>query len=218
MDARSLILSLSCLVLALTVLVYGILFIRRHRNYLLGVEWLIVAVSATHMLLFNVFSWPLGYEVSMFLDAFSRGFGIPIITILGLMVVANDFKPSALVDVLVFAISIPATFLLRLEVFAGVLPYFYVAMAFLFAGYLIYFARLLLAYGERGQAFSVLLAMTGMLIIALIYDFYQIPGEATNVLLNFFNLALLTWAYLFASLYFAYGALARAKARAAPVT
>ena len=44
MDARSLILSLSCLVLALTVLVYGILFIRRHRNYLLGVEWLIVAV------------------------------------------------------------------------------------------------------------------------------------------------------------------------------
>ncbi|UJJ31481.1 hypothetical protein [Halopseudomonas maritima] len=218
MDARSLILSLSCLVLALTMLVYGILFIRRHRNYLLGVEWLIVAVSATNMLLFQAVGYPLGYEISMFLDAFSRGFGIPIITILGLMVVTRGFKPSALVDVLVFAISIPATFLLRLDVFAGVLPYFYVLMALLFAAYLIHFARLLLAHGERTQAVSVLLAMTGMLAIALIYDFYEIPGEATNVVLNFFNLALLTWSYLFASLYHAYSALACAKARAAPVS
>jgi hypothetical protein len=91
------------------------------------------------------------------------------------------------------------------------LPYFYIVVWALFSIYLAYFAKQLLSVGEKGHAFSVIVALVSSGTIACIYDFYKIPGEETNIVFNFFVLALTTWSFLFGSLYHAYSALARAK-------
>jgi hypothetical protein len=82
-------------------LCYGAAFIRR-KNYLLGVEFLIVGVSATNFATFMATGWMANYNIAMFLDAFSRGVGIPIIAALGLMAVTHNYKPSVTSDVILF--------------------------------------------------------------------------------------------------------------------
>lgn len=74
-----------------------------------------------------------------------------------------------------------------------------------------YFAVRLATVGESLHAIGVMFGMLASLTIACIYDFYKIPGDDSNVLLNFYVLALTTWAYLLVHLYYAYCALERAK-------
>lgn len=209
MDIKNLILSLACLLLATTAAIYGYKFLKK-RNYPLGFEWLIVAISATNLMLFYATGLEVGYRISMFLDAFSRGFGVPFITVVGLMMVTHGYKPSKLVDIVVFVLAFAGTFVLILSDFmVKPLPYFYVAMWTLFSIYLAYFAKKLLSVGETRHAIYVILALVLSQAIANIYDFYKIPGEETNIVFNFFVLALVTWSFLLAVLYHAYCALER---------
>lgn len=209
---------LSCLLLVLCGAVYGVKFLRK-RNYLLGFEWLIVAFSGS-----NLLSWMLvqtnfpavgkiNYSISFFLDAFSRGFGIPIVAVLGLMAVTHNYKPSALKDVLIFSLAFAATFILVLVHYvAAVLPYYYVVMWAVYSLYLVYFAWCLLKVGEVMHALGVTLAMVAGLFVACIYDFYRIPGDDTLAI--FLTIALTSWSYMMVQVYYSYGALERAKGNA----
>jgi hypothetical protein len=81
-------------------------------NFLLGLEWLIVAFSGSNLLIFLLTQSQVSYGISFFLDAFSRGFGIPIVTVLGLMAVTHNFKPSKLKDAALFVITFASTFVM----------------------------------------------------------------------------------------------------------
>src|SRR5262249_14768480 len=129
---------------------------------------------------------------------------------LGLMTLTHGYKPSIRTDVALFAASFAGTaILVNVPSIAPLLPYFYLLMWILFSIYLAYFAKRLLNAGQARQASALLFAMVLNLVIASIYDFYKIPGEETNIFLNFFTLALFTWAYLTVQVYYAYCALER---------
>jgi hypothetical protein len=59
------------------------------------------------------------------------------------------------------------------------------------------------------KTYKIFLTITNIasLVIATIYDFYKIPGEKTNLVFNFFFLALVTWSASFVAIYFAHVAL-----------
>lgn len=210
MDFRLLVLCVSIFVLIVTTLIYGLKFLKR-RNYLLGLEWLVVTFSASNFLLYFLSDLSVAYGISFFCDAFSRGFGMPVIAVAGLMAVTHGYKPSMRVDILFFVGSILGTVVLvTADFMAEPRPYFYVVMWAAFSVYLGCFASRLFSLGERLHAAGVVLVLLSSLAIACIYDFYKIPGDAENILMNFFVLAVLTWSFLAVELYYAYCALERA--------
>ncbi|MBY4767881.1 hypothetical protein [Burkholderia ambifaria] len=208
MDYRSLVLCLSSATLAATTGLYGFKFVRK-RNFLLGFEWWIVTISASNAVIFFATESPVSYAISHFLDAFSRGFGMPVIAVAGLMAVTHGFRPSMRQDVTLFVLATLGTFALVAGVLHNALPYFYVAMWTLMSIYLAGFVLRLVRAGHVFHALTTTIALVASQAIACIYDFYKIPGEENNVVFNFYVLALLTWSYLTVTLYYAYGALER---------
>ena len=211
MDLRSLILMFSSALLALSSFVFGWKFVKKH-NYLLGIEMWVVGTSATNAVGYFATGNATSYEVAHFFDAFSRGFGLPLIVVAGMMVITHGYKPSIRQDVLAFVASFAATCVLVWAPFVqGVLPYYYVVMWGLLSVYLAFVVKRLLDIGAVLQAMALLVALVTSQAIACIYDFYKIPGDETNVVFNFYTLALCTWAYWMPAIYFAYCALERAK-------
>lgn len=199
---------LSTSILVLTSGIYGVKFLKK-RNYLLGVEWLIVTFSATNFLVFALGEIQGAYTVSFFCDAFSRAFGIPVITTLGLMAVTHGYRPQVRVDVLLFAAAIAGTaVLVAAEAVAPYKAVFYVTMWTLFSLYLAYFICRLAAVRAYRHALAVSLVLAACQGIASIYDFYRIPGDDEQYI--FYILAGLSWSSLCVVLYYAYGALERA--------
>jgi putative Mn2+ efflux pump MntP len=90
--------------LILAGIVYGVKFLRK-RNYLCGVEWLIMAISGTNFFLWALFGWDFGYDAAHFFDAFSRSFGFPVVAVAGMMVVTHNYQPSRLADALYFLLG-----------------------------------------------------------------------------------------------------------------
>lgn len=211
MDLKVIILCLATVLLLSTSLTYGLKFLRK-RNYLLGMEWLVVTLSTSNLLVYLLSQAQLPYSISFFCDAFSRAFGIPVIGIAGLMAVTHRYEPSKLVDIVFFGGSIAGTaVLVSADFMAKPLPYFYVLMWTAFSIYLAYFAYRLMRAGENRHALGVLVALVSGQAIASIYDFYKIPGDDEQMV--FFTLALTTWSYMLVELYYAYGALERVEAR-----
>ncbi|MGN8275871.1 hypothetical protein [Pseudomonas sp. SMN5] len=199
----------ACVLLMSCGLYYGVAFIRR-RNYLIGGEFLIVGISATNFMVFIVTGWLANYNVAMYLDAFSRGIGIPIIATLGLMAVTHSYKPSVTSDIILFlaGFAIAAVYFLSSS-FKALLPYFYVVMWLAYTAYLAYFVWLLVRARELEHAFATTLSGVAGLTIALRYDFFPIPGDDTKMV--FMTFAFLTWSYSIAQSFYAYGALQRSR-------
>ncbi|WP_044875354.1 hypothetical protein [Pseudomonas sp. LFM046] len=212
MELRDVLALLTCALLVISGATYGIKFLRR-RNFLLGLECLIVAFSATNFLIYLLTESEISYSISFFCDAFSRGFGIPIVAVLGLMAVTHDFKPSAFKDAAIFAVTFAGTFvLIKADFMVKPLPYFYVIMWTAYSVYLAYFICKLASMGEKLHALGLTVAAVFGLAVACIYDFFPIPGDDTKMV--FLTLALSTWAFMMMQMYYSYLAFERAKAQA----
>jgi len=199
----------SCVLLMACGLYYGAAFIRR-KNYLLGVEFLIVGISATNFTVFMATGWMANYNVAMFLDAFSRGVGIPIIAALGLMAVTHNYKPSPASDIALFLAGFAAAAIyFTSSSFKTLLPYFYVLMWLAYTVYLAYFVLLLIRAREALHALATILSGVMGLTIALRYDFFPIPGDDTKII--FMTCAFLVWSYSIVQSFYAYGALRRSR-------
>ncbi|OWJ88964.1 hypothetical protein B6S59_31985 [Pseudomonas sp. A46] len=209
MELKEILALLSCVLLILSGVVYGTKFVRK-RNFLLGFEFLIVAFSASNFLIYLLTEIQINYDISFFLDAFSRAFGIPIVAVLGLMALTHDYKPSAFKDVLIFAITFAGTFvLISADFMAQPLPYFYVVMWAAYTLYISYFIIRLIGLGEKLHAIGMTLSALLGLAVACIYDFVPIPGDESKVI--FLTIALSSWAYMMVQQYYAYLAFERAK-------
>jgi hypothetical protein len=208
MNARTLSICVGAVALAATGFIYGVKFCKK-RNYLIGVEWFVLAISSSNFLVYELNQSQVNYLGVLYLDTFSRAFGIPIVTTAGLMVLTHRYKPTLLADVMYFVVPAAATLLLLTKPMAAILPYFLLAMWTVFTLYLFYFASRLWKFGQRAHAVGVTLAALSNQAIASIYDFYKIPGDETNIVFNFYTIALFVWAYLTVQIYYSYCALER---------
>ncbi len=207
MEPRDLFALLSCILLVISGLFYGAAFIRR-KNYLLGLEFLIVGISASNFTTFIATGWQANYNIAIFLDAFSRGVGVPVIATLGLMAVTHDYKPSPAKDILIFVAGFAAIGVYFLSgIIEGFLPYFYVFMWSAYTLYLCYFTLQLARAGEALHTLATIAGGLAGLVVALRYDFFPIPGDDTKMV--FMTMAFLAWSYSMVQLYYAYGALER---------
>lgn len=190
----------------------GVKFIRGHHNYLIGLEWIIMAVSGTNFLIYGVTKSgtdsPM-YHIAFFLDAFSRSIGFTLILVLGLLVVTHGYKPTTRVEVGAFAVAAILGFLLSefAEEIGTPGKVFFLITALATSGFLCYFAWRLWEIGERAHAGWVAAATALNVVVASIYDFWRIPGDDANHTL-FYTLALFTWGLAMLVIYRAYAAFA----------
>ncbi|WP_246234150.1 transporter [Streptomyces boluensis] len=192
---------------------FGWKFIKEFRNYLLGLEWIIVATSGSNFFVYAAVGAgedsPM-YTAAHFLDAFSRSVGITLILVMGLMAVTHRYRPSVAVDVGVFAFAAGVGLVLQIfgEELGRGLAVFYVVVNVLTTLFLLYFSRRLWAAGAKGMAIGAGLATAAAFGIASIYDYVHIPGDdAAHTL--FYTAALSTWGFQMCMYYFAYRALHR---------
>lgn len=199
----------ACIVLALSSWIYGAKFLKKN-NYLLGLEWWIVAFSATNFVSFMLTEWHVNYSITMFLDSFSRSFGMPVIAVLGLMALTHNFKPSAFKEIMLFAAAFAGTFVVfTADFFNEARPYFYVIMWTIFSIYLCYFILRLVKAGENLHAIATVITAVVGLAVAIVYDFFPIPGDDNYMI--FMTWAFITWSYGAIQLYYAYVALERSQ-------
>ncbi|MEV6218170.1 transporter [Nocardia sp. NPDC051833] len=177
--------------------IYGLKFIRDYKNYLLGIEWIIVATSGTNFLIYGLLKAghdsPM-YSAAAFLDAFSRSVGITLILVLGLMKVTHRYRPSVTVDIGVFVLAgIAGLLLVGYQDTIG-LPakIFFVVVNVLTTMFMIYFVARLWQIGERGHATWTAAAAACGFLVAASYDFVEIPGDDPKHTL-FYVLALSSW-------------------------
>ena len=191
---------------------YGYKFLRL-RNYLLGYEWWILAVSSSSGVLFAFWQVQAAGTLWHFLDLFSKLFGIPLIAGLGLLRVTHDYEPAPAVDAAVFAGSIIGSVYLFLHPELGRAT----EMAVLVAngGYGVVLSILtyqLFRYGLRFQGFLLMCTMALNIYVSLFEDFLVLAsGDHMPVHLSKFVTASLTWSVSFWLTYVFYVSLARAK-------
>ena len=218
MDLKTALYALADIFMIVAGFTYGFKFIRNYQNYLLGLEWIIVASSGTNFLVYGLVganeSSPM-YHAAFFLDAFSRSVGITVILVLGLMKVTHGYRPSIAVDIGVFGLAIIGGLVMSLFAedlgVAGAI--FYVVMNVLTTLFLFYFAWRLWQVGAHGNAISVAAVTIAAAAIAGIYDFYRIPGDDQHHTI-FYILALTTWAAQMTVYYYGYRTLDRHTAHA----
>lgn len=209
MELKFYLFCLADLALIATSLVYGVRFLKK-RNGLLGLEWLITTFSATNLMINALTGRHVFYSISLFCDAFSRGFGVPVITIVGMMAVTHRYKPSIFADVVYMVGALAGTVVVWTAGFmVEPKPYFYLVTWSLFSVFLAYVVKRLLRVGAKRNAVGVILALVSTQIIASTYDFYHILGDNDHMI--FYIFALFSWSYLSVSLYYAYCALERAQ-------
>lgn len=190
-------------------LICGVKFIRGHHNYLIGLEWIIMGVSGTNFLVYGITKAAPMHHIAFFLDAFSRSIGFTLILVLGLLVVTHRYKPTARVEVGVFALAAILGFLLSefAEEIGVPGKVFFLITALATSGFLCYFAWRLWEFGERAHAAWVAGATALNVVVASIYDFWRIPGDDADHTL-FYILALFTWGLAMLVIYRAYAAFA----------
>lgn len=190
---------------------YGWRFIRRYDNYLLGLEWMIVATSGSNFLVWSLVSGDEGsilYDIAYFFDAFSRSVGVTLILVLGLMRVTHRYKPSIGVDIGAFALATVAGLYLQQfrgnELHVGPATYYMVVnvLTTLFLGY---FVARVWKTGATGLVVATALATLAGTAIALTYDFFPIPDDEYRT--TFYTLALTTWGIQLFVVFRAYRAL-----------
>lgn len=191
---------------------FGLKFIRKYGNYLLGLEWMVVGVSATNFLigaLLGAGEDSLPYEIAFFLDAFSRSFGFTLILVLGLMMVTHRYKPTLPVEIGAFGLAIVGGFALgqfhddTLHVGPAT---FFLTMNLLTTVFLAYFVKRLWNIGARRMAGWAGLVTAAGTTIALTYDFFPLPFDDEHRTI-FYTAALVTWGFQGFIYYFAYRAL-----------
>ena len=207
MELRTLLIDAGILALVFVGLYFGYRLLRLG-NVLLGLEWIILGFSASNMFLFfNGLNEASG-AIAMLCDAFSRSVGIPVIGLLGLMKLTHGYTPSLRAEVILFVggFLLAAVFVDSVA-FAQELPVFYLLLGVAWSLFLFYFAYRLSQLGLWPYALAVGFGNICTFLVAMLEGIITIPGEETNLILNFYFIAHWVWALNFGVLYFAYKAM-----------
>ncbi|MDR2280410.1 MAG: transporter [Gordonia sp. (in: high G+C Gram-positive bacteria)] len=174
--------------------------LRRYSNYLLGVEWLIVATSGLNFLVWALLGsdeHSAQYSVAFFFDAFSRSIGITLLLVVGLMRVTHRYKPGIAVDIALFALATGVGLFLAQEKYrnhdlhVGPATFYVVAnlLTLVFLGYFTW--RLWTIGAHRVAAATAIVSLAGT-SVALFYDFFPWSFDDESRTL-FYAYALAVW-------------------------
>lgn len=191
--------------------VYGIRFFRRHRNFLLGLEWLVIALSGTNVLLLaatGVSHDSVSYHLMVFFDAFSRSFGMTLIFILGMLAVTHRYRPNWVVEAVAIGLATAVGLNRALDVrpVSAGWTVFYTIANLAVAVFMFYVAVRLWRIAERRHAVWVSVATFLGAVIAVSYDIVHIPGDDADHTL-FYSIAMAVWALMLVTYYYGYRAL-----------
>ncbi|GGU35307.1 transporter [Nocardioides albus] len=204
-------------------------FIKRYRNYLLGIEWFIVATSGVNFLIWALrfADDPAGGETSgqyafaFFLDAFSRSIGITLLLVVGLMAVTHRYKARLGVEIGIFALGIGCGLYLAQPKFRDHVDdngefilhqgpaTFYLVVNLLTLVFIVYFVKRLWDIGATRVAVATLGVSLAATVIALTYDFFPLPASVDPLQDRalFYTFALAVWGLQMLTYLFAYRAL-----------
>ncbi|WP_156137258.1 hypothetical protein [Tepidimonas taiwanensis] len=172
-------------------------------SILLSFEWWIVAVSASSFFLYAISQWSIFYSLSIFLDAFSRWFGFPVIVVVGVIIFARGVRLARWLEIALFVVGFLGAYIwVTYEVLAPVKPWVYLILAIWFAGFSVYLAAQLFSFNKKYLALFLFLVVVFNLFIAIAYDFYHIPWDDEHRT-TFYTLALASWALLLTAYYYA---------------
>lgn len=204
-------------------------FIKQYHNYLLGIEWFIIATSGVNFLVWAL-RFPedkeagaasLQYSAAFFLDAFSRSVGVTLLLVVGLLAVTHRYKSSMAVDVAIFVLGIGAGLYLGQPKFQDHVDdsghhilytgpaTIYLVVNLLTLVFLVYVTKRLWGIGATKVAVATLLVSVASTGIALSYDFFPFPNSV-DPLENrplFYSMALTVWGLQLFTYLFAYRAL-----------
>lgn len=173
-------------------------FLCVYGNYLLGLEWIIVATSGVNYLVWalrGADEASVQADIVYFFDTFSRAVGITLILVLGLMRVTHRYKPGLVVDIGVFTLAtVAGLYLMQFgghELYVGPATLF-VVVNLLTTLYLGYFCWRTFSIGARGPAIWAGLATTAGFVVAVTYDFFPLPFDDEHRTM-FAIFALATW-------------------------
>jgi hypothetical protein len=204
-------------------------FIKQYGNYLLGIEWFIIATSGVNFLVW-AFRFPEDkvageaspqYAVAFFLDAFSRSVGITLLLVVGFLAVTHRYKSSLAVDVAIFAVGIGAGLYLAQPKFRDHVDdaghhilytgpaAIYLVTWLLTLVFLLYVTKRLWDIGATRVAIATLLVSLAATFVALTYDFFPFPASVDPLedRALFYAIALTVWGLQLFTYYFAYRAL-----------
>lgn len=204
-------------------------FIKQYRNYLLGIEWFIVATSGVNFLIW-AFRFPqdkeageasLQYSLAFFLDAFSRSVGITLLLVVGFLAVTHRYKSSIVVDVAILALAVGAGLYLGQEKFQDHVDdagnhilytgpaTIYLVVNLLTLVFMLYVVKRLWDIGAMKVAVATLLVSLAGTGIALGYDFFPFSASVDPLQDRalFYALALTVWGLQLFTYLFAYRAL-----------
>ncbi|MEU6563450.1 hypothetical protein [Nocardia nova] len=192
-------------------LYYGVRIIRRYRNYLLGLEWLVIGISGTNVLFLaatGIDHSSVSYHLMVFFDAFSRSFGMTLVFVLGMMAVTRGYRASLVVEAAAFGAATVVGLWRTIDVRPVSMPWslFYLALNLAVAVFMMTVAARLWRIGEQRCATGVFIATILGAIIASTYDFVHIPGDDADHTL-FYIPALAIWALMVTTYYHGYQAL-----------
>lgn len=187
-------------------------FLRNYGNWLLGLECMVVGVSATNFLVGSLLGPEAGnvpFSVAFFLDAFSRSFGFTLVPVLGLMVVTHRYKPTLAVEVGAFGLAVVGGLVLggldHSTLHVGPASFF-VVMNLLTTLFLAYFVTRLWGIGVKHLAGWAALVTAAGTAIAVTYDFFPLPFD-DELRTIFYTAALTTWGAQGLVYYLAYRAM-----------
>ncbi|WP_408895824.1 hypothetical protein ACJ5H2_12990 [Nocardioides sp. R1-1] len=203
--------------------------LKRHRNYLLGIEWFIVATSGVNFLVWALrfADDPEGgqesgqYAFAFFLDAFSRSVGITLLLVVGLMAVTHRYKASLAVEIGIFALAIACGLFLAQPKYRAHVDdngefvlhqgpaTFYLVVNLLTLAFLLYVVKRLWEIGATRVAVATLAVSLAGTAIALTYDFFPLPDSVDPLedRALFYTFALTVWGLQLLVYLFAYRAL-----------
>lgn len=202
---------------------YGYKLLRGFRNFLLGLEWVVMAVSGVNVLLLaGLFVTPdgapdhssLSYHVMVFFDAFSRSFGMTVILVIGMMAVTHRYRPTWIVEAVAILAGVAVGLNRALDV-RDVEPswsIFYLIMNLGAALFMfVYMVPKLWRGGDRNNAIWVAIGTALGAFVAIIYDYVTLPGEDSEHSI-FYIVSLSIWALMIVTFSRGYLALERINA------
>lgn len=204
-------------------------FIKQYRNWLLGIEWFIVATSGVNFLIWAM-RFPEDkeageasgqYALAFFLDAFSRSVGITLLLVVGFLAVTHHYKSSLKVDLGILGLGIAAGLYLGQEKYQDHVDdngehilhngpaAIYLAVNLLTLIFLVYLVRRLWNIGATRVAIATLVVSLAATFVALTYDFFPFPASVDPLQDRalFYAIALTVWGAQLFTYLFAYRAL-----------
>jgi hypothetical protein len=211
---RMIVMLLADLAMVIAGFYYGYKLLRGFRNFLLGLEWVIMAVSGVNVLYLGAISLDpesFSYSLMVFFDAFSRSFGMTVIIVVGMMAVTHRYRPSWWVEALAIlaGIAVGLNRALDPRPVESNWAIFYLVMNLVAALFMFAFmVPKLWRAGDRRNATWVAIGTGLGAFVAIIYDFVTLPGEDADHSL-FYIISLWIWALMIVTFSRGYLALER---------